>query len=335
MARKVKLGNPEVTDENILPLVDDYITHLRINLASHWVQHRNRCNLIRFSNFCAREGIAHPTDVTKANISKFYSFLEGSPDISVKQRTNIEGSLRRFYGWLEDQGYMDDDPTSRKSSHRDPRKGLINRACTEDEIEQLVLTHKKEAFTKNPFYYQRRELVLTLGLVWGLSYPEMSALNVSDMDIRQEVVVITKQNGGVRTLPYYPELKMAFQRYMTHRVKKKTFGGEDPLIVIADGSRMPPNEIYHMMRMLGERAGVKLNSYVMKHTANLAMLEHGMSPESIRKVFSRKTKHSLTDLSKRMDQGGLLEEGQGSLQNFSLLFRNSGELLRERNLPLK
>lgn len=336
MARKFRRpGEVDYTDDNLLPYVREFLAYLKTELVPEDSQRQLRHSLIKFSDFCARQDIDHPADVTKATVAKYYSFLEQDPLVTEPLRLRFERALRKFYAWLEESDLIDVNPAPRKSSFKDSRKGLIHRAISEDEIENLIMTHKKEAFTKNPFYYQRRELVLTMGLVWGLSYGEMSGLNVSDMDVRQDVIVITKASGGVRTLPYHPEIKTAFQRYMTHRVRKRTFGGEDPLIVIADGTRMPPNEIYHMMRMLGEQAGVKLNSYVFKHTANHAMLEHGMSEEAIRKIFSRKRQHSLADLSKRTDKDGLLEEGRPALQNFGLLFRNSGELLREKNIPLK
>lgn len=275
-----QFGNAPLADTNALPHVAEYLLELEASLHSPAYVRACRAGLLHFSEFCHREKIDHPTRIERADLLRFQHHVNQNPNWSASYRKQILKYTRAYINWLEEMGYIDDNPWVRIRVGRIPKQP---KPLEDEELEMLFAAHKRQAFSMAPFHFHRREMILAVLYAWGLRIHEACALNVHDLDTRRDFITAINKGGGTKSLPYIEEVKKVFMRYAVHRAPKAK--GEDALFVMSDGERMTPDHMRKVITGLAQQAGVAVNPHRLRDTAATNMIDQGMAVERVQKIL--------------------------------------------------
>lgn len=270
-----------------LPLMEDYLDNLAAEEVSNHHLRATKKGLARFAIFCEQEGITHPADIERTHIVKYQGYLskvesQKGTVLALQYRQQLMKYLRAWINWLVDTEVLLVTPWVRIRVGRVTKKP---KPLSDEEIQQLFDTHRQAAFAMPPFYYHRREVILTLLYGWGLRLHELRALTVSSVDMNRDFVVAINKGGGEKVLPYADEMKTIVQRWMSHRSKYANPHGTDSLLIDRNGSPLSAQSIYKIITELGAAAGVAINPHRLRDSFGTALIDNDVPVERIMKMM--------------------------------------------------
>ena len=266
-----------------LPYMEEYLDNLRADGRSPAYIRSVKIGLTRLALFLVKEeGTRHPDEITRAHILRYQVHLQRlEPALSIAYRQQMLVYARGWINWLDEMQHIDGNPWMRIRIGRVAKKP---KPLEDDEIAALFAAHRQQAFSMPPFFFHRREVILTLLLGWGLRIHELQALNVLQMDLRVDWVTARNKGGGTKVLPYADVMKGVVLRYLNHRGKHGLVG-EDALLIDQNGKRLSHDMIYKTVVELGIRAGVEINPHRLRDTFGTKMLDEDVPVERIMKIF--------------------------------------------------
>lgn len=293
---------PDALPWRPLPYMEEYLENLRIDGRADKYLRTVKLGLTRFALFLEAEVVKHPDEITRSHILRYQahlSELENSAGerLAVSYRQQMMKYARGWINWLEEVEHIDRNPWVRIRVGRVTKKP---KPLEDDEVQALFTSHRQQAFSLAPFYYHRREVVITLLLGWGLRIHELQALTVTALDMRLDWVIVRNKGGGEKTLPYGGELKQIVTRYLTHRAKHAKFG-EDSLLIDQQGNQLSTDMIYKTVVELGARANVTINPHRLRDTCGTILLDNDVPVERIMKILGH-TQRSQTMAYSRVNE---------------------------------
>lgn len=269
---------------NLMETAEEYLLELQVALKSKDYIRMARVALIYFSDFCVREGLDHPDKVTRTDLLKFQTVLNAHTEWTESYRQQLMKYIRTFYGWAVDVGHVTTSPFIRIRIGSTPKKP---HPLSDDEVAMIFHTHQRSAFSMNAFAFHRRELILAILFTWGLRVHEAAALNVEDMDPKNDFVVCRNKGGSTKQLPYPDELKKIYQRWV--RVRGQNARPDEPALFIgAQGDRIEATGISRIISDLGKEAGVNVNAHQFRDTCGTNLLNSDMPVERVAKILGHK-----------------------------------------------
>jgi site-specific recombinase XerD len=325
---KGRFGNLPLDPVEMLAHVDEYLLELEATLHARDYVRITRVALTHFSAFCRREGIDHPTRIQRGDLLRFQHFLSQNPNWSVSYKRQLLKYARAYINWMEAMGYLEENPWVKIRVGRTVKQP---KPLEDEELDALFAAHKKQAFSQDPFYYHRRELMLAVLYGWGLRLHEACALNMQDMDLRRDFVTAINKGGGTKSLPYIEEIKKSFQRWVRWRNTKACV--DDALFVNTDGSRMNPDQMRKVLVTLAGSAGVAVNPHRLRDTAATNMLDQGMSVERVQRILGHKNIAQTLAYTEVRDKTLAEEHSKAMNPKLKILFNNTRKLRRGKPAP--
>jgi len=278
--------SPKALPWRPLPHMQEYLENLQVDGRAPTYIRSVKLGLTRLALFLESEGVKHPAEITRALILRYQAHLaelegpDGQP-LKVSYRQQQMKYARAWIGWLQEVEYIDTNPWIRI---RIGRVGKKPKPLESDEVEALFASHRQQAFSLSPFYYHRREVIITLLLGWGLRIHELRALTVTKLDMRLDWVTSRNKGGTEKVLPFGGEMKQVVLRYLNHRAKyAKT--GEDALLIDQQGKPISQDMIYKIVVDLGARASVEINPHRLRDTCGTTLLDNDVPVERIMKIL--------------------------------------------------
>ena len=173
-----------------------------------------------FDRFLVQQGISDPHEVTSTMVD---SFLVSRVRKSARSFNHILGVIRRLFGWLVLQGYLNQSPVMMKPRRETFR--LIPFIFSASQIIRLLnlalaLPDNPRAPMRGPSYHSIFTLLACLGLRVG----EVSRLRWGDIQFGDAILEIkdTKFRKS-RLVPFGPKIAHCLLQYRQHRM---ALGGE-------------------------------------------------------------------------------------------------------------
>lgn len=285
-----------------LPYMEEYLEFLEDHGRRLDYVRAVRKGMTHFSIFLNEEGVRHPDEITRQVILRYQAHLvarttpEGDP-LAPGYRAQLLSYARGWIYWLIDQEHIERNPWVRI------RIGVIRKKpkpLEPDEVAALFEAHRAQAFTIPPFFFHRREVVLSLLLAWGLRISELRSLTVTKMDMRQEWIVVRNKGGGEKTLPWGDELKGVVHRYLTHRVRHAS-PGEDALLIDSLGKPLSEAMVRKIIVECGARAGITINPHRLRDTCGTTLLDADVPVEQIMKILGHRSREQTLAYSRVSD----------------------------------
>lgn len=208
-------------------------------------------------------------------------------------------AARSFFKWAEEVLKISrPDLTLQRTGFQDP----VMIPFTHEEVERLTRAcatsrpysnpgqTEKVYTTKRPTANRDQAVILVL-LDTGLRVGELVRLTIGAVDLQTGQIEVIPHGSGQKTKPRVVYLgksaRRALWRYLAVR---DTTNPNDPLFLTDEERPMGENTIRHLLRNLGERAGVKgVHPHRFRHTFAIEFLRNSGDVYSLQRLLGHST----------------------------------------------
>ncbi len=226
----------------------------------------------RFLAWCAAEDV--PPVLDRRTVTAFVaSLLDAGAEPATARARQL--GLRRFSGWLVEEGELDADQLL---GMKPPKLDVKHTArLTDDQLRALVAACSGR---------DRRDVaIVRFMLETGARAGEVVALQMSDIDLRAGTAIVRRGKGGKsRSVPFGPEVSLALDRYLRTR-RSHRLGDTDALWLGDRGKAFSYYALHATLAQRAAKAGIPdFHPHLLRHTAAQRWLDHGGSESSLMAV---------------------------------------------------
>jgi site-specific recombinase XerD len=211
-----------------------------------------------------------PAELTRQNVAAFTA--DSLADRCSPATANVRHrSLRRFAGWLADEGILDSNPLA---GMRQPKvDSPVVPKLSDDELAALIAACKGREFRD-----RRDEAIVRVMAETGARADETVGMTLADVDVRRGLAVITRGKGGTgRVVPFSAKAGVALDRYLRLR-RSHQLAGTEALWLGDRGKGLGYDGLYTALRKRADAAGIEgFHPHRLRHTAASRWLRAGGS----------------------------------------------------------
>ena len=272
----------------MLPSVEEYINYLAVErgLSENTLEAYAR-DLSQFAEFAAKSGRQSDEpiddDILTASQSMVASFIArsiesgGSPSSAARRLT----SLRRYYRFMLQEGYVKEDPTANLESPRQPQR--LPDVLTEEEVNRLL--------SSAPGYDPqslRDTAMLELMYASGLRVSELISLTTEDVDMELGYVRCVGKGDRERIVPVGRRAIEAIERYLAFGRRELAGVCKDNYLFITNrGTAMTRQGFWKMIKRRALKVGIStdITPHTLRHSFATHMLENGADLRSVQELL--------------------------------------------------
>ncbi len=167
-------------------------------------------------------------------------------------------SLRRFYGWLEEEEEIPISPMAKMKPPTVPEQPVP--VLPDDALQRLLAACAGKSFEA------RRDTAIVMVLVdAGPRLAEVAGMRLADVDDYYEVVRVVGKGGRERALPFGKNTARALDRYL--RARSRHPHADLEWLWIGRKGRVTASGIRQVLRRRGQQAGIDgLHPHLFRHT---------------------------------------------------------------------
>lgn len=254
-------------------LIDDFILHLQQveGLAE------NTClayanDLLRFVQF------APERDVCKVTVEDLSNYLSHrvSEGISATTNARIQSSLKRFYRFLIDEKYLEENPATLLKR---PRQGQrLPKSLSEGDVEALLA-----APDISTLIGLRDRTMLEVLYATGLRVSELVQISLFDYDLNAGVLKVMGKGDKERLLLLGEHAHDWLLRYLSEREQLLQRRPSNILFLSKRGQGMTRQTFWHAIKRHASTAEIStpLSPHTLRHAFATHLLNHGADLRSV------------------------------------------------------
>jgi site-specific recombinase XerD len=182
-------------------------------------------------------------------------------------------ALRRFFGWLLDEGEITRSPMERMKPPAVPEVPVP--VLSDDAIKRLL-----KACAGTDFAARRDLAIIRLLFDSGLRRGELIGLSVEDIDLVERAVIVVGKGRRTRVVSFGRKTAQALDRYV--RARRRHKDAESPALWLGQHGPLTESGIRRTVRQRGERAGIKnLHPHMLRHLFAHQQLSDGMQESDL------------------------------------------------------
>ena len=236
-----------ITTEKELPsndVVDNYKICNNF-LASKKIEGVSK-NTLRAYKYSITKTLSYFKDMDLKNITtnhlRIY-FAEYGKSVSLVTVDNMRRNLNSFFQWLEDENYIDKNPCKKIKHIKIPQ--TIKPLLTTTEVEKIRDTC---SISKN----SRDLALIDLLLSTGARCEEVTEIKISDCNFTEKEIQLHGKGAKDRIVYMSDRCKLHLLNYIQSRKQNSIY-----LFCNSSGSNLTTGGLSHIMRDIGDRAGVE------------------------------------------------------------------------------
>lgn len=256
----------------------------------------------KFEKFLLDEG----KQLTDAELDDFRAFLSALDDVGIHPRTQARllSSLRSFYGFLQLDGFITNNPVERLKS---PKIGVhLPDVLTLEEIDRII-----DAVDLSMLEGQRNRAMIELMYSCGLRVSELCNLRMSDLYLTEEFIRVTGKGDKQRLVPISPRAIEELNYYFNDRDRIAIKPGYIDYVFVSERRGKPLSRItvFCLVKELVKRAGISKNvsPHTFRHSFATHLLEGGANLRIIQAMLGHES-ISTTEIYTHIDSVRLREE---------------------------
>jgi integrase/recombinase XerD len=235
----------------------------------------------KFLRWCDNTGTK--PELTRAVVQAFLAGLidEGMEGNTARSR---DLALKRYAAWLVDEGELSANPLIGLKPPKADSK-VVN-ALSDDELKRLI-----KACQGKSLQDRRDEAIVRLMAETGLRAGEVLALQVSDVNVHDGLVTVTRGKGGKgRVAPFGSQTAQSIDRYLRTR-RSHRLADTGALWVGGGGKGFGYYGLNAALKDRAKTAGIKgFHLHLMRHTAATRWLRAGGSEGGLMAVAGWSTR---------------------------------------------
>jgi integrase/recombinase XerD len=265
------------------PAIRDFLEYMRYERdASLNTVKAYENDLLSWQRFCRETGRQiFPIDAASA--ARYMARLEAD-GMSSGTRSRRGAALASFTKFLMYDGRI--EPGA--SPPIPKREKILPQVMTEGEIERLVETPGGD---DGPIGIRDRTMI-EMAYDCGLRASEIVSIKISDINEPGGVMYVRGKGRKERVVPFVGELKEAVRRYTesARPVLAARNSGTDEgfLFLTRSGRRMNREDLWHILRRRGARAGIsksRLHPHVLRHSFATHLQRRGMDLRTLQELL--------------------------------------------------
>ena len=260
--------------------VDDYLTHISVErgLSKNTVASYRR-DLRRFLQFL--EDDSEPLKLNPENLQRYVGWLrldsEGREHLGESSIARAVVSIRNLSAFIAKENGSED---ALREFAPPKIPGRLPKALTMDEVNRLI---EGSGSATNPWAL-RDQAIVELLYASGARISELIDLNLTDIDLRDESVVVkvSGKGGKERFIPVGSFARTALQKYLDDQrpalaMKSSRTSKNEPLFLNTRGSRLSRQSAWQIIQEAVERADltVEVSPHSLRHSFATHLLDGG------------------------------------------------------------
>ncbi|MCL1807021.1 MAG: site-specific tyrosine recombinase XerD [Oscillospiraceae bacterium] len=189
-------------------------------------------------------------------------------------------SLKSFYSFMLDRGYVQENPVRGVAPARAERKAP--QILSGQEVELLLQAPK----CSDPKGFRDKAMLEVL-YATGLRVSELISLNMEDVNIQMRFIRC-KATGHERIIPIYQAAAQSLANYM-NKARKQMIGRPDDeaLFVNVNGGRMSRQGFWKIIKHYQEKAKIEKQTtpHTLRHSFAMHLLENGADLRSLQEML--------------------------------------------------
>jgi integrase/recombinase XerC len=245
----------------------------------------------------AEQGVSpHTLAAYTADLKEFFSFIDKKlkdiDNLDIRsflaslhhkklKKTSIArklATIRSFFKYLHREGVVKKNPAKLVASPRVPKN--LPRFLTVDEV--FLLLEKPQGDT---FKLTRDRAILELLYSSGIRVSELSSVDISDLDIKEAVVMVRGKGMKERIVPVGSKAMDAIRNYLPERISLKK---KSPALFLNNrGGRLTQRSVRRILLQYSRMINLKGNPspHTLRHTFATHLLHGGADLRSIQELL--------------------------------------------------
>jgi len=259
--------------------VADFLRHLREGNAS---PHTVKAYSGDLANFVAYAGPRRWREIDHIAIRGFLSQLyeKGLGKTSVARSL---AALRSLYGWLAQEGVVEQNPAKLVASPRRPVK--LPRVPTIEEMNAVLDAQMPEVAA----FPERDRLMLELLYGCGIRNSELTGINLDDIRLSAEAILIRGKGKKERYVPFGDSVRTALSAYLPERLQTLGAAGKNTpaLLINQRGGRLTTRSVGRIIKKIAVANGLSpdVHPHTLRHAFGTHMLEEGADLRAIQELL--------------------------------------------------
>lgn len=244
--------------------------------------------------------------VTDVTLDDLRAFLAALTDVGIHPRTQARllSSLRSLYGFLNIDGYMDNNPVEMITS---PKIGMhLPDVLTLEEIDKIM-----DVIDTSMFEGQRNRAIIELLYSCGLRVSELCNLRMSDLYLADEFIKITGKGNKQRLVPVSERAISELDYYFYERERIAIKPEYEDYVFVSERRGKPLSRItvFWTIKGLVSLAGINktVSPHTFRHSFATHLLEGGANLRIIQAILGHES-ISTTEIYTHIDRIRLREE---------------------------
>ena len=259
--------------------IDKFLQSLRQRNAS---AHTIKAYTGDLSNFAVYVGSRDWRSIDHLTIRGFLSLLY-EKDLGKTSVARALAAVRSFYGWLAQEGVVEQNPAALVSTPKLPKK--LPRVPTIEEMNTMLDGKMPEVAS----FPERDRMLFELLYGCGIRNSELIGINLDDIRLSSEAILIRGKGKKERYVPFGDSVKAALASYLPvrqHRLaerKKNTAA----LLINQRGGRLTTRSVGRIIKKIAVAKGLSpdVHPHTLRHAFGTHMLEEGADLRSIQEML--------------------------------------------------
>ncbi len=260
--------------------VRSFINYLIVEkgLSSNTIEaYRNDIGLFR--NFLELEKLSL-TAVSEETVTRYIAFLFNA-GYSPRSIMRFSSSLRHLYGFMAEEGMIQENPTEILETPRAFR--LLPKYLTDAEVALLLSLPDVET----PLG-QRDKAMIELLYATGLRVSELVNLKINDLNLDECFLITFGKGAKERLVPFTDSARDWVRRYLEDG-RVVTLKGKESYVLFLNrfGTGLTRQGFWKLLKAYGRKAGIadKLSPHTLRHTFATHLLEHGADLRAVQMML--------------------------------------------------
>jgi site-specific recombinase XerD len=265
------------------------------------IQRLSPNTIIEYTRYLKRLCEFFPKDpaINSVTAPQLRQFLASYSDRSKKTQLNVYVTLSSLWSWSVIEGICSENIVGRVGRPKQETK--VIEPFSFDEVKRLLksLERSKEysRLGKRKCSHgiqgkHRSKAIILLLLDTGMRASELCQIRLSDVNFKANRLKVYGKGAKERHLPFSSSTKNAIQKYIN--VERSTIP-RDFLFVTFSGKPLRGDNLYQLIKRIGERAGLKAYPHKFRHTFAINFLRNGGSAYHVQKMLG----HTSLEMTKR------------------------------------
>lgn len=239
-----------------------------------------RRDLLRCVRFLNAAGRKRPADVSADDLREHMYELhaQGLAATSIRR---AQSALRAYFGFLLEDGVVEEDPTERLDTPRTGR--TLPDTLSADEVERLL-----EAPDPGHRFYWRDRAILEMLYGSGLRVSELTGLGLTDVDREEGLVLVFGKGSKERLVPLGGAAGRTLDRYLREVRPGLAKGkGKGRIFLNARGTPLSRTSVWTLVKRSAERAGIEkdVSPHTLRHSFATHLLEGGADLAAVQELL--------------------------------------------------